>query len=447
MPEQIDYNQQVLNPIQATVQGYQLGIGLRQQQEQQQRQQMLGTAMRDLTDKIRSGTASQADFAQIAMIAPKDQSEAALKIWDSMSKERQQGVLSFGSQVMSALGSKNPQIGIDLLKERAAGERNAGNEEQARAYDTWARLAELDPVNSQAIIGGMIQGLPGGDKAIEAWDKMQQNRRAEQLQPFKLRQETAEASLKELQAKFAPSKFGSELALNQAQIANAYSSMRAHDAAAKKSGVDAVRAQAEADLMSAGIIPTEKRPEAEAKFRKEYSDQTKGYQEVKSAYGRVLASDESAVGDMSMIFSYMKMLDPGSVVREGEFATAQNAAGVPERIQNIYNRVVSGERLSPSQRTSFKGQAGKLYSTAKTQEATVRQGIERMAKGYGLSPEKIFYEPTETPPPGAIANPVPPRQATVGQPAGVSVTAPDGKVITFPSQQAADAFRKAAGVR
>ena len=194
--------------------------------------------------------------------------------------------------------------------------------------------------------------------------------------------------------------------------------------------------------MAAGIIPVEKRPEAESKFRKEYSDQTKGYQEVKSAYGRVLASEDNAVGDLSLIFGYMKMLDPGSVVREGEFATAQNAAGVPERIQNIYNQVVSGQRLSPSQRQSFKGQAGKLYSTAQTQEAQVRQGIERIAKGYGLNTANIFYTPTEVAPTAPAPTPAAPAPG-----APVSVTAPNGQVLTFPSQQAADAFKKAAGIR
>jgi hypothetical protein len=28
----------------------------------------------------------------------------------------------------------------------------------------------------------------------------------------------------------------------------------------------------------------------------------------------------------------------------------------------------------------------------------VRKGIERIATGYGLKPDNIFYEPTETPP-------------------------------------------------
>jgi hypothetical protein len=36
----------------------------------------------------------------------------------------------------------------------------------------------------------------------------------------------------------------------------------------------------------------------------------------------------------------MKMLDPTSVVREGEFATAQNAASIPIKIVNMYNKAL-----------------------------------------------------------------------------------------------------------
>ena len=82
----------------------------------------------------------------------------------------------------------------------------------------------------------------------------------------------------------------------------------ASKAAAAKSGADARRAEAEAKQILSGVIPAEKRPEMEGKMRKEYNDQTKPYQEVKSAYGRVLSSEDSAVGDLSLIFGYMKML-------------------------------------------------------------------------------------------------------------------------------------------
>ena len=73
----------------------------------------------------------------------------------------------------------------------------------------------------------------------------------------------------------------------------------------------------------------------------------------------------TAMGDLGLIFSYMKTLDPGSVVREGEQASAQNAAGVPERIRNYYNQLIAGERLSPEQRADMANTAISIYNTRK----------------------------------------------------------------------------------
>jgi hypothetical protein len=217
----------------------------------------------------------------------------------------------------------------------------------------------------------------------------------------------AETIIKQAEAKFAPDRFGAELGLTRAQIDASKAARRASDAAAAKSGADAARARAEANQIAKGIIPSDKRPEAEGKLRKEYNDQTKVFQDVKASYGRVKVSEDSAVGDLSLIFGFMKMLDPGSVVREGEFATAQNAAGVPERVANLYNRVISGERLNESQRKSFKGQADKLYQSSLEQEKVVRTGIGRIANGYGLNTENIFYTDRDVPPSGPADQPAP----------------------------------------
>ena len=159
-----------------------------------------------------------------------------------------------------------------------------------------------------------------------------------------------------------------------------------------------------AALKASGGIDVEKKREQEGKFRQEYSNQTKGYQDVKSAYGRILAvsdpktPDEEAAADLALIFNFMKMQDPGSTINTGEFANAQNAAGVPDRIRNAYNNLVTGGRLNPTQRKAFRGQAENLYKVAGQQEDTVRKGITRIAQGYGLNIENIFYTPTDVAP-------------------------------------------------
>lgn len=88
---------------------------------------------------------------------------------------------------------------------------------------------------------------------------------------------------------------------------------------------------------------------------------------IEDAIGRVNASaqDPSAAGDLALIFNFMKVLDPGSTVREGEFATAQNAAGVDQRVRSTYRRVLRGERLTPEQRADFTGRADKLFQSQK----------------------------------------------------------------------------------
>ena len=446
----INYGIDVPDPSQTFLQAFKTGTAItetRMAQEQAQRQAEQQNTVMQAFERLRQPGATAKDYADLAMMLPETQAKAVRESFSLINADQQQNALQRSGQVFSAFKSGKPDIAVNLLEQQITARRNGGDEEGAKFLETWRDVAKENPKAAEDYFGFTISQMPGGDKVIESAVKLEEDRRKEQLQPFTLRKATSDAIIKESEAKFAPEKFGLEINLTQSQIDQAKAARRASDAAAAKSGADARRAQAEADQISAGIIPADKRPETETKFRNEYNNQTKPYQEVKSAYGRVLSSEDTAVGDLSLIFGYMKMLDPGSVVREGEFATAQNAAGVPERIMNIYNKVASGQRLSPSQRESFKGQAKGLYNSALEGEKTVRTGLERIAKGYGLKTENIFYSPTEQAPTAPGAPPAATPAAPAPAPAAVSVTAPNGQVITFPNQQAADAFKKAAGIR
>ncbi len=366
----------------------------------QQAQAMQG----ELATLAKNPNATATDFTQLMIKYPTLSGELE-KSWGVLNAQQKENEIGYGSKVLFALEGGQPQIAKDLVQERITALRNAGREDEAKKQEVLLGVIDTNPDVAKVSTNLSLVAALGPEKYQDLRTKIENEKRlaAEEgrkveLHPFAVGKAKAETIIKEAEAKFAPEKFGAELNLTNAQIEASKAARRASDAAAKKSGADAARAQAEANQIAAGIIPAEKRPEAEAKFRKEYSDQTKGYQEVKSAYGRVKASEDSAVGDLSLIFGYMKMLDPGSVVREGEFATAQNAAGVPERIQNIYNKVISGERLNAGQRKAFKGQAEKLYQTAAEQEKVVRSGLTRMATGYGLNTANIFYEAAETPP-------------------------------------------------
>lgn len=114
----------------------------------------------------------------------------------------------------------------------------------------------------------------------------------------------------------------------------------------------------------------------------DFARESKDYIQRAQSYGTVQAAvkDVSPAGDLSLIFAYMKMLDPSSVVREGEFATAQNTAGVPVRIRNAYNKIMTGERLAPEQRADFINQAKNVYGASKKRQDAIVETYTDRAK-------------------------------------------------------------------
>ena len=125
------------------------------------------------------------------------------------------------------------------------------------------------------------------------------------------------------------------------------------------------------------------------KLRQEYLGKSQNFTEVRDSFSRLqaVAADPSAAGDISIIFSYMKMLDPGSVVREGEQATARNAAGIPDRIRNLYNKTLTGESLNSNQRQDFLNQGLRLYNKALEQQQKSSSFYKDIAKRSGLNPD------------------------------------------------------------
>jgi len=127
------------------------------------------------------------------------------------------------------------------------------------------------------------------------------------------------------------------------------------------------------------------------KLRGEITKASTEFKKIESAFGRIEASSAapSAAGDLALIFNFMKMLDPGSVVREGEFATAQNAAGVPDRVVNTYNRLLSGERLAPKQRDDFVGQAKRIFDRSITDNNKAVEKIIDIGEQFDVPREQL----------------------------------------------------------
>lgn len=393
---QVDLGRSLIEGLQigATIGEIQQRQVARQQEmlAKQQAEQRLQAYRGELENAFTQGTPQA--FSRLMTLFPEHQ--AAIKPqFEQLSKDRQAGEIAAALPVASALLSGNAKVAKGLIEARI---KATPEGQDFSGLQSLSSLIDADPQTARnyALMG--LSQVMAPDKFAETFGKLAEAGRAEAMAPITMRKETAEVISKEIENKFKPEKLAAELGLTQAQTEQAKAAVAASRAAAAKSGAEAARAQAEARQMGAGIIPLDKRPELESKFRKEYSDQTKGYTEVKEAYQRILASEPNPAGDLSLIFGFMKMLDPMTGVREGEYANAANAAGIPERIRIQYNKAIDGDKLSPDQRVMYKKQSEKLYTAAAVKEKEVRKGIERIATGYGLKTDNIFYAPNEVAP-------------------------------------------------
>jgi hypothetical protein len=89
----------------------------------------------------------------------------------------------------------------------------------------------------------------------------------------------------------------------------------------------------------------------------------------------------------------MKILDPTSAVREGEFATAANAGSIPQRVWARYNKLMRGEELNAEQRNDFLSSA---YGLVRSQHRNAQRIVDRygnLAAGYGLNPKAVAENP------------------------------------------------------
>jgi hypothetical protein len=131
----------------------------------------------------------------------------------------------------------------------------------------------------------------------------------------------------------------------------------------------------------------------EAPLRNKFLDQIQPHIQITQAYGKITSAPDTAAGDMSKIFGFMKILDPGSTVREGEYASAEQTRGIPEAVVAQYNRAVTGKRLTTEQRERFDQAAGDLVNSQKKQFDQQKDFFTSVATNARANPANIIYDP------------------------------------------------------
>jgi hypothetical protein len=125
----------------------------------------------------------------------------------------------------------------------------------------------------------------------------------------------------------------------------------------------------------------------------------KAYNEMQSAYSQITDSlkSNSPAGDLAAATKFMKLLDPGSVVRESELGMAMAASGALDRATNYAQMRISGTKLTPTQREDFQKLSNDLFGTATSTYNAKRGEFEQMGTAYGLDANRALGAPAKMP--------------------------------------------------
>lgn len=95
----------------------------------------------------------------------------------------------------------------------------------------------------------------------------------------------------------------------------------------------------------------------EKDLRKEFTGLAKPFRETitnfNKAYAFAMKKNPTGASDIALVFSFMKALDPRSVVRENEQASTENAGGVPSYVRNAWNKISTGQKFDPKVRAEI----------------------------------------------------------------------------------------------
>jgi hypothetical protein len=121
----------------------------------------------------------------------------------------------------------------------------------------------------------------------------------------------------------------------------------------------------------------------------------KGPKDTATAYQTMYnaATNPTQKGDTTMLYTFFKVLDPQSTVREGEIEMIKQSRSIPEKFKGMAVKLASGQTLLEGERADLLNQA---YQYVANQQRGVTETIDMYkdyAKAFGLNPEKAVPNP------------------------------------------------------
>ena len=418
-----------------------LGQVLAERQKRTQAEEVKKTYATDLQAVL--DNPSMKAFNDFSLKYPQ-QREAVKDVASRFTQEQQDAEFNIGRDIAVSLENKNPDAALNILNQTIAARKNSNL--PTTVYDQIQQILSntddpdrIKKAQAQTNFSLTLLNPEKFGKVVESLEK-------QRLAPSTLKESVAkadEAVAKAISAQAtatnAPEKAAADAALAKAQAEKAqveakYAEGVAKDAIKKRAAdLGLTTAQTNQALASTRKLNTEIQKAAleleaikngtgdpkekfnqEEKIRKEYQGRTKVYGELGTTFSNIKSSADAKTGpgDIALITGFMKMLDPGSVVRETEFATARDTAGLYDRLLNTSQKLQSGQlfTLDSKQRQEYVNLAKQYLDSAQKKAEQEKKDLGIVVKNYKLNPENVFGAEQAPPPPSAPL----PTSATIG---------------------------------
>lgn len=290
------------------------------------------------------------------------------------------------------IGKLRGEIGKTEAQTAEAKARTAAEEFKNRQALVTQNLQVLGSINSpeQAarwIQGGLKSGMLDMQRASEASAEMQKAAAAGPQGFAQWKQQQMQAGMtiaQQMEQQSRQQKFGLESA-NELMTPDGKGGYVVNQPL-----LSAKSQVAKAGASNVSVNTGQKGYENESKLRNDFKSEPiyKDFQDMRSAHAQisVAVNQGTPIADTAAATKIMKLLDPGSVVRESELGIAMAAAGKMDRLTNYVQMQISGNKLTPQQRKDFGALADELMAAATQAYNTKRSEYEQFGKGYGLNP-------------------------------------------------------------
>jgi len=125
-------------------------------------------------------------------------------------------------------------------------------------------------------------------------------------------------------------------------------------------------------------------------LRKERGQELRPFIEAKTQYNTTMNAlqQDSGAGTLAAIFSFMKTLDPRSVVREGEFQMGTQTGGVVDSLVGMVNRA-QGKSMGPESRRGIAETIQAIMEGRQAEAESIAERYDLIAERQNVPTEEI----------------------------------------------------------